>query len=268
MRVPRPTLPSSPRRALGGFITALATACASVQGRNVAVPVDAAGNVARAPLTASGLIVSGEELASYSSRHFGLIEVTFENFTDEWLHVDRIALDFGGAERNEGVFLPEGADLIAWHAATVNRNDIRGTNAATALGALLALGTIVALAGRASGRREAAAAGGIVALGAATTVVIGENDARIDRAERAPRLPETHLLAVPFAIPPGLFAKRWVLLNTRSSATPCIASMLIDYHVEPGNERVRLPLRRGAALSEWQPEACARSSPSTRQRRR
>lgn len=224
--------------------------------------------MARAPITRSGLLVSGEELASYSSRHFGLIEVTFENFTNEWLHVDQLALDFGGAERNAGVFLPEGADLIAWHDATVNRNDIRDTNAATALGALLALGTIVTLAGRASGHREAAAAGGVVALGAATTAAIGDVGARIDRAGRVRLLPETHLLAVPFAIPPGLFAKRWVLLNTRSSATPCIASMLIDYHVEPGDERVRLPLRRGAALSEWQPEACAGSHSTTRRRRR
>jgi hypothetical protein len=251
--------PTSLRCALGALFVLGVTACASVQSRNIARPVDALGHFTGAKTTASGLVVSGEELSAYSSRHFGLIEVTFENWTNEWVRVNRLALDFGGAEANAGVFLPVGADLEAWHHATVQRNDIRGTNAATALGALLALGMLVAVAADAAGERELAAAGSVVTLGAATTAVIGGHGARVERAEGARLLPETHLLAMPFAIPPGLFAKKWVLLNTRSAATPCITSMLIDYDVERGNERVQLVFRSALDAVDWQKSACARA---------
>lgn len=248
------------RCTLGALLVVGGAACASVQSRYIATPVDASGNRTGAKTTASGLVVSGEELRAYSSQHFGLVEVTFENWTNEWVHVERLALDFGGAEVTEGVFLPLGADLEAWHQATVQRNDIRDTNAETALGALLALGMLVAVAADAAGEHELAAAGGAVTLGAATTSVIRDQGDRVERAEGAHLLPESHLLAVPFAIPPGLFAKKWVLLNTRSAATPCITSMLIDYDVERGNERVLLPFRRRRDALEWQTSACALGS--------
>jgi hypothetical protein len=256
--------PTSLRRALGALLVLGATACASVQSRYIATPVDASGFRTGASTTASGLVVSGEELRPYSSRHFGLVEVTFENWTNEWVHIDRLELDFGGAEVNEAVLLPVGADLEAWHQATVQRNDIRDTNAATALGALLALGVLVAVAGDAGGRREVAAAGRAVTLGAATASVLRDHDARVEGAESPRLLPESHLLAVPFAIPPGLFAKKWVLLNTRDAATPCITSMLIDYDVERGNERVLLPFRSSLDALEWQKSACSLGSTQRR----
>jgi hypothetical protein len=256
--------PTSLRCTLGALLVLGATACASVQSRYIATPLDAAGFRTGASTTASGLVVSGEELRPYSSRHFGLVEVTFENWTNEWVHIHRLALDFGGAEENEGVLLPVGADLEAWHQATVQRNDIRDTNAATALGALLALGVLVAVVGDAGGRRGVAAAGHAVTLGAATASVVRDHDARVERAESPRLLPESHLLAVPFAIPPGLFAKKWVLLNTRDVATPCITSMLIDYDVEAGNERVLLPFRSPLDALEWQKSACALGSSQLR----
>lgn len=252
-----PRHPTSLRSALGALLLLGATACASVQSRYIATPVDASGNRTGATTTASGLVVSGEELRAYSSQHFGLVEITFENFTSEWVHVERLALDFGGAEANDGVLLPVGADLEAWHQATVQRNDIRDTNEATALGALLALGMLVAVAADAGKSDDLAAVGGAVALGAATAEVIRDHDARVERAESPRLLPASHLLAVPFAIPPGLFAKKWVLLNTRNAATPCITSMRIDYDVERGNERVLLTFRSKLDALKWQKYACA-----------
>lgn len=255
---------SALRRTLAALAITLTTACSSVQNRYVAMPVDPTGQPTGSEATPSGLIVSGEELTSYSSDHFGLIEVTFENPTHEWLHVERLALDFGSPERNAAVLLPEGSDIVAWHQATINRNEIRGTNEAAALGALLALGAIVAIAGRASGEGAIETTGKAVAVGAASAAAIDDLGARADGAERVRLLTETHLLAVPFGIPPGLFAKRWVLLESHDIVAPCIASMWIDYTVERGNERVLLRFRRAGANSAWQRRSCAARSLASR----
>jgi hypothetical protein len=250
---------SSLRRALVALSVLGATACASVQSQYTAIPLDVGGQLTGFRQTSSGLVISGEELGLYSSEHFGLIELTFENPSSQWLHIDRLALDFGSSARNDGVFLPRGADLEAWHAATVQRNEIRGSNEATALGVLLALGSVVAVAAHAGGGDELSAVGGALALGAASSAVASEQAARVDAAEQVPILPQAHLLATPFAVPPGLFTKKWVLLNTRSHETPCIVSMRIDYEVEHGPERVLLVFRRRDGSSEWQRRECTRA---------
>jgi hypothetical protein len=43
----------------------------------------------------SGFVVSGEELSAYSSRHFGLVEVTFENWTNERVSPEPLSITRG-----------------------------------------------------------------------------------------------------------------------------------------------------------------------------
>lgn len=205
----------------------------------------------------SGLALSSEELRTYASAYFGMVEITFENKTAEWIHIDRVSLDFGGGAKSDAVVLPDGADLDAWYEATQQRNDIRDTNAATALGALFAVGQAAAVVGALSGEREVAAAGGALALGTATAALIDAQDRRVQRAEGVRLLPQSHLSSVPFAVPPGLFTKKWVLLQTRSRAAPCINTMLLDYDTrERGRERALLTFRTDFDSSEWQRSSC------------
>jgi len=63
--------------------------CASVPNSEPAVPLDVQGKPVRASATPAGLRVSGEELAELASRYFGVLEVTFENPTAEWIHLGR-----------------------------------------------------------------------------------------------------------------------------------------------------------------------------------
>jgi hypothetical protein len=229
-----------------------ASGCASIQSDYLATPVDASGRLSTRARTFSGLVVSGEEVSRYASRHFGLIEITFENRSEDWVHIQRLGIDFGETVGNSNVTLPEGPDLDAWYRATLQRNDIEDTNAAAALGGLLLLGETVAVVGSVSHQHEAVAAGGALALAATTVATAQAYDADIQSVERVRPLPSTHLLAVPFGVPPGLFAKKWVLLNTRGSTTPCVRRMLIDYDVAGvGRERVLLqfsePLPLGVA---------------------
>lgn len=239
-------------------LTALGVmACAGVEGRFAASPVDDQGRLMSARTTESGLAISGEELRSYGSEYFGLIEVVFENTTADWIHISRLELDFLDPAKNAAVRIPRGAELDAWYVATLQRNDIRDTNHATALGAILALGEVVAVAGAVSGKRKVAAAGGAVALGAATAALVDRQDRRVQRAENVRVMPGSHLLATPFAVPPGLFTKKWVLLQTTSRSAPCVSSMLVDYDVQGrGRERVLVRFRYELERSEWQRRAC------------
>jgi hypothetical protein len=244
-------------QALGAFLILGAMACAGVEGRFAASPVDTQGRVLSARTTASGLAISGGELRSYGSAYFGLVEVVFENTSADWIHISRLDLDFIDPAKNAAVLIPRGAELEAWHSATLQRNDIRETNHATTLGALFAIGETVAVAGAVSGEREIAAAGGAVALGASTAALVADQDRRVQRAERVRVVPGSHLLATPFGVPPGLFTKKWVLLQTRSHSAPCVSAMLVDYDVEGrGRERALVRFRAELERSEWQYRAC------------
>ena len=182
--------------------------CAGVGGKYAASPVDTQGRVTSARSTDSGLVISAVELSHYASNYFGLVEMTFENATARWVHLSRLSLDFGDAARNEAVLVPSGADLETWYLSTLQRNDIRATNHGTALGALFAVGQVVALAGAISGKRGLAAVGGAVAAGTATAALVDRQNSRVQSAEGVHLVPQSHLLAIPFSVPPGLFTQK------------------------------------------------------------
>jgi hypothetical protein len=244
---------------LASLITLGGLACATVQDRYVATPLDERGAPAVRHEAVSSLVISGEELTSYGSEYFGMLQLTFENPTDDWVRIEKLTLDFGDDARNRIVSLPHGPEINAWLGATLQRNVIRDTNEALALGALLAIGTTVASIGAASGQSAVASAGGAVALGTAAGLTVDAVLDQVQVAEDVKPYPDSHLLALPLAIPPGLFSKRWVLVNTRKGG-PCIRSIRLDYEVEgKGLERVLLHFRRPGARSEWQRSSCQRS---------
>jgi hypothetical protein len=262
----RPPLHGS-RLALLSLIALALTGCASIANRYVATPVDEQGRALAGPRTSSGLVVTGEELKPYASELFGLVEVTFENTSTEWVRIQDLTLNFGSTV-DQDVFLPEGEDIDAWYSATSRRNDIRDTNKATALGAILFASSAVAVAGGASGSSEAAVAGTSVALGTASAAGLDAQAERIDRAEHGDPRPGSHLLTVPFSVPPGLFTKKWILINTRRRDAPCAKTMLIDYVVQGGGrERVALTFRRPLDGSEWQRKSCGAERASPRIKR-
>jgi hypothetical protein len=199
--------------------------------------------------TASGLTISGEEMDELSSEHFGVLAVTFENPTNDWVRIESVNLDFGSANRNQSIFVPWGEEIVSWELATAQRNAIRRINTDHALSLLAMGGAIAAGAGRGS---AVGAVGGIVALGS-----VGALWARaIDQHTTAATFPPAHLFATPFSVPPGLFAKKWVLLNgPKTTDRWCVTALSLDYEVAgKGRERVHLPFGRGG--SYWQTAAC------------
>jgi hypothetical protein len=77
--------------------------------------------------------------------------------------------------------------------------------------------------------------------------------------------PRSHLFATPFSIPPGLFAKKWVLLHgPKAPGSDCISTIEFDYDAAKGRERIRLHFDRSG--SEWQSAACGKSESSRNNR--
>jgi hypothetical protein len=228
--------------------TTVAGGCATVANTHTARPISADG-ATPVHRNASGLSVSGEELEEVSSPHFGVIAVTFENPTSDWIQIDDVELDFGSETKNKNIFIPWGEQITSWELATSQRLAIRRVNTENALGLLAIGGAMAAGLGR---RSAVGAVGGLVALGS-MGALWGQ---AMNNNLTAATLPPAHLFATPFSVPPGLFAKKWVLVNSASTSVGgCIGSVKIDYGVSgKGRERVWLPFSRGG--SEWQWPAC------------
>jgi hypothetical protein len=112
--------------------------------------------------------------------------------------------------------------------------------------------------GGATHNRGLAAAGSVASLGANVALIVRGKDDQVQSAQRVQPLPNNHLLSLPFVVPPGLFAKRWVLFHTPDPTSPCVASVLLDYDIkDKGRERAWLIFRGPYDNSEWQRKACS-----------
>jgi hypothetical protein len=205
----------------------------TVQRGPLGEPVDEAGHRLTGPRPLAALHVSAEEIPALASPTFGFVEVTFENTSPSWIRIRNLALDFGDPIRTGGVQIPGGADLEAWRQATLQRLALFG-GPVDETTALFALGASVG--GRTS---QVRAIGGVPGS-----------------SPDAAGFPEYHLLTLPIVIPPALFTKRWVVLNT-GPRVPCIRRIVMSYETDDGrSERLALAVRSRSA-SEWQQTPCS-----------
>jgi len=230
-------------------LLAPAAGCATIQSGPVGVPLDASNHPQpRGPQPE--LQVSAGEKPDLASPYFGLVEITFENNSPSWKQIDRIAVDFGTPDKNSSVQIPWGTDIDAWEDAVLERNQVRAMNEQSVLGAVAAIGAM----GRAAGHRHGpgAAVGGVLTVGAVGALYAQNATAALNGA---PAFSGSHLLSMPIRIPPGLFAKRWILLYT--AARPlggCVDSMILSYTTSDHQQgRVLLSFK---VWSEWQRGSC------------
>jgi hypothetical protein len=203
-----------------GFCALLLTGCATVRTGDYGSALDARGHALPGATTPLHLKVSARELKDYSSAYFGALVVTFENASSQWIRVKKMGVRFQTGEQNRGVMIPQGDDLESWLSAAQLRYEMRETNDELA------------------------------------DEQIGENRGRLVTPGQ---FPEGHVLAVPFSIPPGLFARRWIVLSTpgASAGIGCVTTLVLEYDVEGDRqERVSLAFRQLGNRSEWQRREC------------
>jgi hypothetical protein len=234
--------------------------CATVANGPHGQDLAANGQPSAAAAQAAKLKVSAREVVEMASRYFGEIEFVFENPTPEWVRIEKVGLDFGSAAFNQMVYLPWGAQLESWSEATHQRNLIREANDAMAI-ELLGLGAAVAAAASPSPHAVAFAGGlaSLAAAGALGAAVAGQ----AATTEGGPVFAGRHLLALPIEVPPGLFARRFVVINTpNDQGLGCFSRVILTYELaDKSSHKVAVDFRSGADWQErpaWQANACPR----------
>lgn len=249
--------PRSSRLDRALFVVLFAGGCATVATGKYGSALDAQGHVLAGGTTPLGLRVSSQEVREQSSANFGLVAITFENPTAHWVRLRSMLVRFATAAQNQAVLIPWGEDIATWQRAAGLREEIRRTNTRLVLaGVALGAGAVAGFA-----RSDAVAlTGGAIAAGALTALAVDDAEEGLSRLQRPAPFPETHVMAVPFAVPPGLFSRRWLLLNAPDSAgVGCITALLLEYETDAGErERVWLRFRSMENRSEWQARTCRR----------
>ena len=238
----------------GVFLLLGSARCAQIASGPQGTSVDTLGRPSVEAAKAAPLKVSAGEISTMSSRYFGELEFTFENPGGKWIRVEQVVLDFGSEQNNQAVYFPWGAQLKSWADATSQRNAIKDANAATALALIGVGGALVsATAPRGAGLRKL---GGMASLAAVMTMLAANVEAQTDAADSKPRFGGDHLFAGPFDVPPGLFVKRWLVINTPDQpALKCLASVILTYTLaDKTSHRVALSFRSPG--SQWQQDVC------------
>lgn len=245
-----------------GCSSAGMVACETIQSKYVATALDATGKPIAVERDDSGLIVSGEELTELSSPLFGAVEVTFENKSRHWAHLRTTSIRFGSETLDRTIYTPVGDDLFSWQQATLARNGLRRYNTELAFVTAASVGRVTSLA---AGRGNALhAAGKLVTLASLGGLLVSE-------ASEPPLelFPYDHLLADVISVPPGLFAKRWVVFHTpEPKLSGCLCRMQLGFQLDDGRIKyVLLPFRKRYGRSEWEAEVCNSVYPDAAQSR-
>jgi hypothetical protein len=203
--------------------------------------------------------VSARELEELASENIGTVELTFENTSDRWVHISQVDLDFGKPTTNDAVAVVSGPELHAWQQgaqlrAAQNRQKANGALVAVALG-----GLFLGMAGVVSDTPGLALAGDLVLTGSLVTAAARDINDDIEAAQTVPVYPENHLFAVPFAIPPRLAVKKFLVLDTGSvPRQSCLAWIYVRFHTRQGpRERVLLRFRYPGHGSDWTNGVCS-----------
>jgi len=195
-----------------------------------------------------------------ASPYLGVVEVTFQNATSAWQEIDEISIDFGTPERNQRVLVPWGAELSAWAHAVLVRDAIGLENASGHVSAGT-LGYVLRQMDRyAAIGAEVREAGGLLSIDALATLgstagAAPTGGSTVNQSAPERRFPANHLLTFPIRVPPGLFAKRWIVLYTTDRAPPdCINHLVLAYRLSDDTRgKVLLPFKE---WSTWQQERC------------
>jgi hypothetical protein len=192
----------------------------------------------------SGLVISGALDSDKTSNYFGAFDLVFENKSDRWMVLRDIRISFLTPEQSQNVSIPVGAQYAAWAQGMQNLADYNAKKGAL-LGGLLAGAVIMG-----SSNNSDAKALGALTMGLSVAAAASKTNYN----EIFVGLPPFHLLNGDIVIPPGMFMKRWLLLNsTNHEATGYISTIIFDFKDQDGNaQKYYLQFRDPESTSGWQ----------------
>ena len=197
------------------------------------------------------IVVSGEINADLSSEYFGYFDITFENKSDRWLTLSRVKVSFPDSQGADIRFVT-GNDFIQWRDVMAKSIALDEANKKTAMAVVGALGYGLASL---SGNRGLQVAGAAAAATAAGAYVVQGFGNWQDSLERAKMFPQNHLMGDTVRLLPGLYADRWLLINSRNHAKMgYVTKLVIDIETTEGDKgRYSLEFRQKSGdASGWQ----------------
>ncbi len=233
--------------------------CASIHSGNYAVPIEANGESQDKIKTDLGLIISGSINHLYCTEYFGFIDFTFENQSDKWIRIQNVKIHFGNDDADRNIKFVSGVDLLHWKKAMQMKVAIDEHNQKLIIGSLAGLSKLIATI---SDDEDLKDISNVSTIGLLTSLAVNEFNEKTDILEKTKIFPDNHLLSSDFTIPPGLFTKKFLLLNSQNhNEIPLIQHLFIEYVTDDGNiESVKLRFRHliYASHPKWQSQVLNR----------
>lgn len=196
---------------------------------------------------ADDLKISAKLVNSYSTEYFGMVNVTFENNSGDWINVKSANVSFGSEKINNKVHVVTGEKLLSWNdgMSLKMEKDAFYTN--------LFLGTLASVSSGIAQDKGSKAAG-VLSLGAASVMAVSDISSLKDSIDMGQIIPRTHLLYGNFSIPPGLSINRWILFNTaKNDGVPYLSIMSVTVELVDGKTITReSKLRYDKNHCKWQ----------------
>lgn len=180
------------------------------------------------------LTVSAQTLNDPNARKepFQLVEVTFENTSDNWVKISESRLIIKNpAESKISVVL--GKDLDYWAEAMKARLDKDQYNEEWIKTGIVTAGAIAMAAGRHNNDSGLAAAGALAVVGTTAWAVTDAIRFSLNKAEGVNKTPDNHLYH-DFTVPPKMFIRRWLLVNKPS--TQVINKLVLSVNTVEGDK--------------------------------
>ncbi len=174
-----------------------------------------------------GLIVKGELVRGYATDHFILVNIGFENKSDEWKRFKYIEMVSTDSIKDAKIVV--GKDLVTWSESMKSKLSIDNHNRAVLVGTIASVAAIGSAAAGGNGdfQTGTALAGGAAAL--LTFEAFNDLSKRANNLEMSQLVPPSHLYN-PFSVAPGLVTKKWILLQIKKDHIPCFIDFeLTDY---------------------------------------
>jgi len=185
--------------------------------------------------------IEADLLSNYCSEYFGPATFRFTNKSDQWKTLKNVSINFQNEAVDRNISIVTGPALGIWY---------RSISAKVAYDNMvnqLILGTIAVIGLAATGARDTstATAGAALALGSTGMLAVHGIDTVRTQIKTAGVVPDNHLLYDDIVVPPGLFADRWILLNTQDGGSvPYITHTELVFTTDSGEiDKRKLRLR-------------------------
>lgn len=198
--------------------------------------------------TGLGLIISGEINIQKSSPYFAYIDFVFENTTQDWMSIEKVSIKFENDVINKNISFVSGLPLEVYMEAVKENLIIQNENQ-QAWNQVFA-GVAMGLSSYEGRGQQTIALGNMLSLSA-----MQFNQER-EKIQEDKIFPPGHLFYHEFLIPPGMFRKKWVVLNSKNHKDIGFVEHLdITYHLKGGkSETIRFELDK---FRPWQSDEYA-----------